>query len=239
MSQIRIMAGVPTYTGQVCVPFVNSYICTWGLLANKGVQMEMECASHFSLVQYARNYIAAKFLQDETFTHLLMIDSDLGWDPRAAMRMFSRGKDVICGIYPVKTNNPYFPYVGAEDVGEDGLQLAERAPTGFMLVTREVMRKLADSVRWYDMQYNGQVISCPNIFDLVHEGAQYWGEDFAFCKRLKNHGYNIWVETDMDFSHVGTNAWTANLAKTLSRKIDPAQGVAPLQAPEVAVGGAR
>lgn len=222
MSQIRIMAGVPCYTGQVCVPFVSSYVCTWGLLANRGAQMEMECASHFSLVQYARNYLAAKFLKDESFSHLLMIDADLGWDPRAAVRMISRGKDVICGVYPVKMHNPYFPYMGDGPVGEDGLQLAERVPTGFMLVTREVMQRLAASVRWYDMHYNGETVSCPNLFDLVHEGKDYWGEDFAFCKRLVNHGYKIWVETDMDFSHVGPNAWQANLSQTLDRKLaDP------------------
>ena len=221
MNPIRIMAATPTYTGQVCVPFVNSYICTWALLANRGVQMELEMASHFSLVQYARNYIAAKFLKDSSFTHLLMLDSDLGWDPKAALRLIGRDKDVICGVYPVKMHNPYFPYTGDGPV-EDGLQLAEKVPTGFMLVRRAVMEKIADSVRWYDMQYNGETISCPNIFDLVHEGKDLWGEDFALCKRLNNHGYKIWVETDMDFQHVGTNAWTGNLSHALQPQMQPA-----------------
>jgi hypothetical protein len=196
------------------------------MLANRGVQMEMEIASHFSLIQYARNYLAAKFLSEESFTHLLMIDSDLGWDPRAAVRMIERDKDVICGIYPVKMQNPYFPYAGDGPADETGLQLAERVPTGFMLVKREVMERLADSVRWYQMQYNGNVVKCPNLFDLVHEGKDYWGEDFAFCKRMKNHGYKIWVETDMDFSHVGTNAWTGNLSHALNPKVQPKLAVA-------------
>jgi hypothetical protein len=182
--------------------------------------MELEMASHFSLCQYARNYLAAKFLADVTFSHLLMIDSDMGWDPRAALRMIERDKDVICGVYPVKMQNPYFPYTGDGPV-MDGLQMAEKVPTGFMLVKRAAMQKLAESVRWYDMQYNGETISCPNLFDLVHEGKQYWGEDFAFCKRLVNHGYKIWVETDMDFTHVGTHAWTGNLSQALKPAMAP------------------
>lgn len=211
----RIMAACPCYTGQVVVSFLDSYISTAFHLAAHGVQMEMVTAKHFTLVQFARNYLVAKFLSDPTYTHLLWLDSDLGWSHDAVLRMLNRKKDVVCGIYPTKSKNGIFPYLAAGRAREDGLQLAERVPTGFMLCTRDSVERVVNSVKWHDLDHAGEKISVPNVFDLVQEGRDYWGEDFVFCKRLRMQGCEIWVETDIDFMHVGLNAWCGNLKHQL------------------------
>jgi hypothetical protein len=209
----RILACSPTYTGQVCVPFLQSYIASAFHLAVNGVQMELMVANHFTLVQFARNYLMAKFLEDGTYTHLLWLDSDLGWDPTAILRMLGRNKEVIGGVYPLKTKAPTYPYVYDDGPVTDGVQRAERIPTGFMMCTLGAIQRVADSVPKIQMEYQGQKVIAPNAFDLVQEGREYWGEDFVFCKRLRNLGIDIWVEMDIDFQHIGLTAFTGNLAR--------------------------
>lgn len=213
--QTRIMAATPTYTGQVVVPFLQSYVASWAYLASAGIQMELVAANHFTLVQFARNYLVSKFLSDPTYTHLLWLDSDLGWQHDAILRMLQRGKDVIAGIYPTKSSKSIYPYLAAGPVQKNGLQLGERVPTGFMLCTRDSIERVVNAVQWHDLNHMGETISVPNVFDLVQEGKDYWGEDFVFCKRLRSQGCEIWVETDIEFAHVGMNAWRGNLKHQL------------------------
>ncbi len=60
-------------------------------------------------------------------------------------------------------------------------------------------------------RYPPVVLMVPNAFDLVQEGVEFWGEDFVFCKRLRQLGIEIWAECNIDFQHVGMNAWNGNL----------------------------
>ena len=61
-----------------------------------------------SLVQRARNYIVDEFLRSDC-THLLFIDSDIGFDPRDALALLAlqisdpEKYDIVCGPYPKKT----------------------------------------------------------------------------------------------------------------------------------------
>lgn len=211
----RIMAACPTYTGQVVVPFLQSYVASWAHLATNGVQMELVVANHFTLVQFARNYLLAKFLSDPTYTHILWLDADLGWSYDAVLKMLMRKRDVVAGVYPTKTGKPIFPYLAAGPAQKNGLQLAERVPTGFMLCSRESVEKVVNAVQWHDLDHMGERVKVPNVFDLVQEGKDYWGEDFVFCKRLRSQGCEIWVEPDIDFMHIGMNAWRGNLRHQL------------------------
>lgn len=61
-----------------------------------------------SLVQRARNYIVDEFMRSDC-THLLFIDSDIGFDPRDALALMAlqisdpEKYDIVCGPYPKKT----------------------------------------------------------------------------------------------------------------------------------------
>ena len=60
-----------------------------------------------SLITRARNYLADEFLRSKA-THLMFIDSDIGFDPQdvlalAAIAEPGSDKDIVCGPYPKKT----------------------------------------------------------------------------------------------------------------------------------------
>lgn len=217
----KVMAAIPSYTGHVEFEFVESFVATWAFAAVSGVEITMQMAPGFSLVQYARNWLTQQFLESDC-THILWIDADLGWEPQALLRMLARKVDVIGGVYPIKTVGEIYPYMPAGEP-ENGVQMVEGLPTGFMLVSRRAMEAVATSVKWHDMTHMGKKISCPNVFDLVHEGKNFWGEDFVFCKRLRNLGFSLWAELDIDFKHVGRKVWHGNLAKRIARGASPSQ----------------
>ena len=61
-----------------------------------------------SLITRARNYCVDEFLRNENFTHLMFIDSDIGFNANdvlslAALASPDSEYDILCGPYPKKT----------------------------------------------------------------------------------------------------------------------------------------
>ena len=58
-----------------------------------------------SLITRARNELARMFLDDEKFTHLMFIDSDIYFEHDSVDRLYSHDKSIVCGLYPKKEIN--------------------------------------------------------------------------------------------------------------------------------------
>lgn len=211
---VKIMVAVPAYTGQLSFQFVESFVAAFALCFVNGIELHLEVAPGFSLVHYARNFLVAKFLKGD-FTHLLWIDSDLGFDPRAIPRMLNRNVDVILGAYPTKERQMMFhvQLLGPPDA--TGLAEIDRGPGGFCLMSQYAVATVSESVRKHKMSRDGVDYKVPNVFDMVHEGETLWGEDFVFHKRLRRLGFSIYIETDLVFTHVGMNQWQGNFADAI------------------------
>ena len=228
----RVMIATPTYTGELVADYVRSLLAAQLYCAFHKVELELNIADRYSLIQFARNRLTADFLADESYTHILWIDADLGFDPTAIMRLLTHDKDVIGGAYPVKSFPPWFPI---EPVGEPdpktGLQLVSTAPTGFLLCSRRAMQAAVETVPVYTHYHAGQEIECPHLFDLLLVDSRskpgkkdLIGEDVVLCRRLAELGFEIWIEPDISFKHVGQNWWAANLKQTNdSRKAETPQ----------------
>ena len=72
---------------------------------------------------------------------MLMIDSDLSFDPQNVFQMVERRLPIVCGLYSHKKEELQWCARGIEGVGVDpqtGLQRVCAAGTGFMFIDREV-----------------------------------------------------------------------------------------------------
>ena len=77
----RLFIGTPMYGGQCAGLYTKSTNDLSMLCSSHKIPMKYYFLFNESLVQRARNYIVDEFLRSDC-THLLFIDSDIGFDPR-------------------------------------------------------------------------------------------------------------------------------------------------------------
>ncbi|HEY5038778.1 MAG TPA: hypothetical protein VIJ93_06890, partial [bacterium] len=85
----------------------QSVIALKSMMMQRGIETREFYLFNESLIPRARNYIADEFMRSG-FTHLMFIDSDIGFDPDYIFQLLALAdpqsdKDIIAGPYPKKT----------------------------------------------------------------------------------------------------------------------------------------
>lgn len=83
-----------------------------------------------TIIARARNSYASLILQDPSYTHLLFIDSDMGFSPEAVVRMMDLEKDFCGCIYPMRVPNEAQFYAAARKL--ESPELARSAGQTFV-----------------------------------------------------------------------------------------------------------
>lgn len=102
----KVMVATPMYGGQCAGMFCKSAI-DLGMIAGKyGVDVRYYYLFNESLITRARNYCVDEFLRSDA-THLLFIDSDIGFNPKDVLTLLYLCSEdeysIITGPYPKKT----------------------------------------------------------------------------------------------------------------------------------------
>lgn len=176
----KIFVATPMYGGQ-CHGMYTKSSCDLAKIA-QAYQMDIKMFYLFneSLITRARNYCVDEFLRSD-YTHLMFIDSDIGFDPNDVLSLAilceEGERDIVCGPYPKKTiawekikqavergfaDNPSnLEHYGGDYVfnpleGEKELRLDEPIPvleggTGFMMISRNAFKKFDEA--YPDLRY--------------------------------------------------------------------------------------
>ncbi len=238
-----LVIGTPCYGGVVALPYMLSMLSLKDVLNQEGIAFRLLTPANDSLVTRARNGIVGEFMRDGRATHLLFIDADIEFMPRMVSRLLGAGKDVVCGVYPVKGlrldrvmarpagTSPLAAEAASLDyavklkpgcrMDAQGFLEVEYAATGFMLIRREVFSRLADA--YPDLRYRGDYTNAAAdeqyaFFDTLidPDTREYLPEDYAFCKRWRSIGGAIHVSVPGKFAHVGTRAYAGDFAAFLA-----------------------
>ena len=216
-----------------------------------------------SLVTQGRNLCVAEFLNHEDkYTHLLFIDSDIDFRAKTIFKMLDFDKDIISVPYPMKTmswdkiwrrldtkegaiNNAdelarsgfTFP-VKVKDPNsitvEKGLAELTLAPTGCMLIKRNVIEKMIEAYPHLEIyqptNINGKEEkkdNMYNLFDTLHDtkSKRYFGEDFGFCQRWADIGGKVYGYIDDPISHIGEYCYTGRFKDDLWQATRPVKSV--------------
>jgi hypothetical protein len=100
---IKVVIGTPCYGGVAFVNYVTSLMNTISLFNKYGIACYPIFIMGESLITRGRNNIVAKFLNDKDATHLIFIDADISWNPVDVLKLVKHDKDIVGGIYPLKT----------------------------------------------------------------------------------------------------------------------------------------
>lgn len=222
---MKVIFSIPVYTGAIESECVLSLLATIKLLNKSGIEYEVNIISGCPVLPVARNTLVAMFMKTDG-TDLFFIDSDVGFNPGAVIKILERQEKVVAGVYPLKRFLPGFPVqVKTEDgipIGRDGLIEADLLPAGFMRVKRIVFERMQEA--YPDLKYTSNVVDIVNsditeaydFFNMGIGGNQRWTtEDYAFCQRWRDIGGQLWVYPDIDFIHTGKFNYRGNYHKYL------------------------
>lgn len=202
---------MPCYGGNLTESTFMSFI-KWANTARQlNIDWTMETMTNESLITRARNTLTAKFLANTDSTHLMFIDSDIGWEPWHLLVMLNRDVDVIGGLYPMKSLPIKWCVNGFDgaETGPDGLQEVTKTGTGFLLIKRHVFEKLKGhpAVK----PFNNDIgldpalnVHMKTYFDTAVRENRYYSEDWMFCENWRDIGGKVWVDTRVLLRHTGT-----------------------------------
>ena len=228
----RLYIGTPCYGGLVTQRYMQS-MCALLMQRVPGLHVSLQLLAYESLVTRGRNTILGAFLDQPEETHLMFIDADIGFSVEQVMRMLDFDQDVVAGMYPLKRldyDNAAFQraadgeplqtaqlrYVGLPCEGEarketNGFVTGVYAGAGFLLMKRSALERMAKE--YPETHYRGAHNTAhpnpsPNLYALFDclidpDTGDYLSEDYAFCRRWRNIGGTVWLDTTSRLTHVG------------------------------------
>jgi hypothetical protein len=217
MPKSKLLLACPMYDGRCHSEYHGSVLRLARLLEFDEYNVKGCC-----FVDVARNQIAEVFLKGD-WTHLLMIDSDIGFETAGVLKILAYA------------NDPEYPIIGAacpkrqlnlkkvkESVeageSEDMLLyrgcdwnynireaatfdtrfpiLVDEIGAGIMAVRREVFESM--TTPYFESPYiNGEKI----------------GEDIMFCRRFRESGGKVWMAPWVLTKHMGVMAYPGDMTK--------------------------
>lgn len=212
LKKTKVHICMPCYGGQLTESTFMSFI-RWSNTARQlGIDYTVETLTNESLISRARNTMVAKFLSNPESTHLMFIDSDIGWEPWHLLLLLHHDKDVIGGMYPLKGLPVKWCVNGieggaTEDLGR--LQEVSKTGTGFMLIKRHVFAKLVDHPA--TIPFTNDIGLDPALnkdmrtfFDTDVREGRYYSEDWTFCENWRDLGGQVWIDKRVLLKHTGT-----------------------------------
>lgn len=169
----------------------------------------------FAAIDQARNFMATNALADG-FEETLWIDSDISFDPDDVERLRSHQLPIACAIYCKKGQHLLachaMPGTAAFVFGAGGgLTELYYAATGFLHVRRQVYLDIQERLALpvCNERFGRPIIPYFQPMILADEqGHWYLSEDFAFCERARQCGYQIWADTRIRLWHIGRYGYT-------------------------------
>jgi hypothetical protein len=235
----HIIVATPCYGGNVTNYYALSAIKLQAACIERGIKLSFRMLGGDALITRARGNLVAEFLAEPTATHLLFIDADIGFRADQVFALIEGDRDIVSAVYPMKIINweriqaqvaagrPLVPSATMSYAVEfldpaaitpvDGLAQVRYVGTGFMLIRRQVFTRLAEHYPALKFRGFGQATPADaerySFFESMidPDTGSYLSEDYAFCKRWRDIGGEIWINLDSHLTHVGAIAFDGDL----------------------------
>lgn len=235
-----IYLAAPCFGGQVSLYFMGSVLRLQEACEARGIGLHVELLASDALITRARSRLAAGFLGHPEATHILFVDADIGFAPENVFRLLDCGKPVVAAVCPLKhidwEKARAAAKAGVEDLQaaaigyvvrfiptpdksvevEDGIARVAYGGTGFLMIRREALQRMADAHPELRAVLDDGA-EAVMVFDtlLEPETGEYLSEDYAFCRRWRDLGGDIWADVQARLTHVGHAAYTGSLIQAM------------------------
>ena len=201
------------------MPFVGLHICTrrgtCGVslieaVANAGKIAQVNIwPSLTTIVDYARNTTVRSLMNFQPpCDYILKLDDDHQFPPNVLEQLMLHDKDVVGGVYMTREQigRPIYGWTehieNPPDPARTGFFRVDKVATGCMLIKRRVFEALP--YPWFEHRY----VWAKNW--RSGEKDEVYGEDYEFCRKARQAGFEIWADSTLDISHLGAdihNPW--------------------------------
>jgi hypothetical protein len=240
---LHIVVCTPCFGGLVTQGYMLSTTNLLLLGSQMGVNVSVELLGYDSLITRSRNSLVARFMDRPDATHLMFVDADITFQPAQIFRMAAFDKDIVAGMYPLKVRDWSAEAVARAQAGEPletaplryvglpcdeaarqeavGFVTGEYAGTGFMLIGRATLQRMMAAypeLRFAAAHDRAQQDPSPHqyaLFDCMiePETRHYLSEDYTFCRRWRDIGGEIWLDTQGALVHTGSQDFVGNVAR--------------------------
>ena len=241
MSAPFVYLAVPCYGGLANLYFASSVVELQRACRARGIGLHVELMGGDALITRVRSRLAARFLAHPQATHLLFIDADIGFAPENVFRLLDSGKDMVAAVCPLKQIDwekvraaakagvadlqavsigyvvRFLPTPDKSVEVENGIAKVAYGGTGFLMISRDAVQRLTDAHPELRAQVTDDGEEAVMLFDTMIEPGtgQYLSEDYAFCRRWRELGGDIWADVEARLTHVGHAAYTGSLMQAL------------------------
>lgn len=202
---MKIFVAVPAYDGRLAIETARALFNEQAAAAVAGDEIHIAFLPGCSLITQARNQLARDFL-DSDAERLVFVDSDVAWSLGALLRIAHAPVPLAGGAYRYKSEDENYPVIWLERDElwadpETGLLEVMSLPGGFLSISREVFEKLAAAFPGRGYSFQGHDFH--GFFHApITDGVMY-GEDAAFCLDWRAIGGQVWLDPELQLTHVG------------------------------------
>ena len=239
---VKVFLSTPCYGGLCLETYVKSILRLQVLMIQKGHQLMIDTTENESLVHRARNVSVGRFMQKSDAELFLFVDADIDFEPESVIRLIESGHDISVACYPKKcifwdqakdavqqnvdknmamVSSSLVVNFGAQNRQiENGFIEVLDGPTGFMLIKREVFKKMEEHYTDLNCVNDHQNRDFDNycaLFDCMIDpvSRRYLSEDYAFCRRWQQIGGKIHADINTTLGHVGNLPFSGKLSQRL------------------------
>ena len=168
-----------------------------------------------SLISRARCQSLFAFLQSDC-EWLFTLDDDIELPPHAMVKLIEADKDIIGGIYRLKSQtinrNPFAIRFLEENahIGKDMVHEVQYVSTGCVMHKRSFIEKLVS--QYEDLYFLENLTSqkVPALYLPFIYNNEYLSEDWSFCQRAIDMGHKIYMHSGVQCGHWGLHNFKAS-----------------------------
>ena len=181
----HLMVATPCFDGHITGIYSNSLLKLQQACAQRQVAFTVRNILGDALITRARQNLLAHFMENKDATHLLFVDSDIGFEPAQVFRLLEFDADFTAAAYPVKNINwakltelakagkPDLPSASLDYVVEfadpSAIQIQRdfakvtAAGTGFLMVRRAAVLRMME--HYTELQYKRDLLVHDDLRD--------------------------------------------------------------------------
>lgn len=211
-----ILICVPAY-GQTMYAQTAQSIYTLGQwLTKQGINNSLMWYSGADIEEIRNLFVTAWYDAHKDYSHLLFIDSDMGFPHELIKDMLWFDKPITGVLYAKRQAKPAIVGTlpeghGTKDIAY-GFMKSEGLGTGVMLIKREVITTMLEKMPKLSRPIQASLASASesmnltriiHAFDKIKNDEFQLSEDMSFCRRWVALGGEIWGNVAHRISHVG------------------------------------